>query len=444
MPKLNGWKEIASHLGKSVRTVQRWEREYRLPVHRVGREGGEIIWAESDEIEAWLRSKDATDRGDTAVASPDLPAPAPPAPPRWRSGSPVWLAVATAVIGVLAIGYARQTVGMSAGPTDWRVVRGVVEALSDDGRVLWSHAFPSIRPEFYPRTRDGMHFNKAVIADLDSDGRRDIVLTVLDPEQHETSGLYVFGPDGRRRFDPVRPSGSVRFGDDNWTGPWSPHRVWVLREGGESFIYASFVHLNQFPTLLLALTSDGREVGRYWSAGYIRDVRPATWNGRRVLLVGATNNDTRGASLAIFPAGALSGSAPAINSRFRCTSCGDGGPLEFLIFPRRCMSRQVAGQAHVDRAHVEEGGRIHVHVTEGPSDAEDNNPSSVWYAIDHRFRTTALVGAGLLTEHRDQFARGQLDHPFGDRDERDLFPVLRWNGSEFVALASGMVWRQGS
>ena len=29
---LNGWKEIANYLGKGVRTVQRYEREFGLPV----------------------------------------------------------------------------------------------------------------------------------------------------------------------------------------------------------------------------------------------------------------------------------------------------------------------------------------------------------------------------------------------------------------------------
>jgi hypothetical protein len=37
--RLNGWNEIATFLGKGVRTVQRWEREYGLPIHRLGREG---------------------------------------------------------------------------------------------------------------------------------------------------------------------------------------------------------------------------------------------------------------------------------------------------------------------------------------------------------------------------------------------------------------------
>jgi len=31
---LSGWKEIACHLGRGVRTVQRYERELGLPIRR--------------------------------------------------------------------------------------------------------------------------------------------------------------------------------------------------------------------------------------------------------------------------------------------------------------------------------------------------------------------------------------------------------------------------
>ena len=56
--RLNGWKEIALHLGKGTRTVQRWEKLYGLPVHRMGREGGEIVYAFRDEIDRWLSTAD--------------------------------------------------------------------------------------------------------------------------------------------------------------------------------------------------------------------------------------------------------------------------------------------------------------------------------------------------------------------------------------------------
>lgn len=47
------WKEIASYLGKSVRTVQRWEREFCLPVQRPAPHRG-IVRATKDELDRWL------------------------------------------------------------------------------------------------------------------------------------------------------------------------------------------------------------------------------------------------------------------------------------------------------------------------------------------------------------------------------------------------------
>lgn len=32
--RLGSWKEVASYLGRTVRTVQKWEKDEGLPVHR--------------------------------------------------------------------------------------------------------------------------------------------------------------------------------------------------------------------------------------------------------------------------------------------------------------------------------------------------------------------------------------------------------------------------
>ena len=53
---LTCWKDIARHMGKSVRTVQRWERELGLPVRRpnhVNRKSSVI--ARRDDLDAWVR-----------------------------------------------------------------------------------------------------------------------------------------------------------------------------------------------------------------------------------------------------------------------------------------------------------------------------------------------------------------------------------------------------
>ncbi|MGH9829867.1 MAG: hypothetical protein ACREDR_42190, partial [Blastocatellia bacterium] len=52
--KLTSWKEIASYLARDVRTVQRWEKEFGLPVHRVAGMRSHSVYASTDEIDTWV------------------------------------------------------------------------------------------------------------------------------------------------------------------------------------------------------------------------------------------------------------------------------------------------------------------------------------------------------------------------------------------------------
>lgn len=51
---LNGWKEIANHLGRGVRTVQRWE-QFGLPVRRPKGTDRSAVLALSEELDAWVK-----------------------------------------------------------------------------------------------------------------------------------------------------------------------------------------------------------------------------------------------------------------------------------------------------------------------------------------------------------------------------------------------------
>lgn len=52
---LNSWKEIAEYVGRGVRTVQRWEAEMGLPVHRPRHHLRSPVVAIPEEIDEWLR-----------------------------------------------------------------------------------------------------------------------------------------------------------------------------------------------------------------------------------------------------------------------------------------------------------------------------------------------------------------------------------------------------
>jgi Tol biopolymer transport system component len=58
--RLESWKEIAAYLGRGVRTVQRWEREEGLPVHRLAHEKRGNVYARRQELAAWWESRRRT------------------------------------------------------------------------------------------------------------------------------------------------------------------------------------------------------------------------------------------------------------------------------------------------------------------------------------------------------------------------------------------------
>lgn len=104
--RLDGWKDVAAYLGKSVRTVQRWESEYGLPIHRIPASRGEVIWASRTELDQWRTDPRAPSDG--ASLSPQIepelaysPTPV-TARPRWRR----WLPWASGLLlgSVLAAG----------------------------------------------------------------------------------------------------------------------------------------------------------------------------------------------------------------------------------------------------------------------------------------------------------------------------------------------------
>ena len=55
--RLDSWKEIAAYLGRGVRTVQRWEREEGLPVHRLAHAERGSVFADPAELTDWWNSR---------------------------------------------------------------------------------------------------------------------------------------------------------------------------------------------------------------------------------------------------------------------------------------------------------------------------------------------------------------------------------------------------
>ena len=458
--RLNGWKEIALHLGKGTRTVQRWEKLYGLPVHRIGREGGEIVFAFRDEIDRWIAATEGQFKGNGAEApeselptsSPGEPAPTAPeeeaAPDdsarrasRYFAARLPSLAFATAaVVGIVALGWVlarvsgtRTTPRTSAPgqPATWRMANESLTVFDTTGTLVFEHRFgfavPSSTSSDAWSAEDGPP--PVLIADIDGDGRNE-VLVKANAVERENRRLVCLEADGRVRFV-HRPTGTRRFGDDEYAEPWLVSRVFLTRGGaGSRRLWVVSTHNLWFPSVLQELDPHGAVRQEYWSNGFIAVVTETSWNGRLVVLVGATNNDFRAASLAVFPADRVTGSAPSARPAYACRNCPAGGPEEFFIFPSLCAARQ-SGQAGLFESWVEHGDRIRVTVVQGGG----ARPGTTYYTLGP---DGSVLAADISREFQAQHAllerQGLLDHRFGPTDDRDMFPVRRWDGTRFVDL----------
>ena len=71
--RLDGWKSIASYLGRDIRTVQRWKARERLPIHRLEHRQRASAYAFTGELDEWVANRDRSPADGRSPAGSPLP-----------------------------------------------------------------------------------------------------------------------------------------------------------------------------------------------------------------------------------------------------------------------------------------------------------------------------------------------------------------------------------
>ncbi|MCU1286835.1 MAG: hypothetical protein JWO13_3185 [Acidobacteriales bacterium] len=53
---LQSWKEISTYMNRPIRTLQRWETKFSLPIHRPSNHDRSAVFALKPEIDEWMRN----------------------------------------------------------------------------------------------------------------------------------------------------------------------------------------------------------------------------------------------------------------------------------------------------------------------------------------------------------------------------------------------------
>jgi hypothetical protein len=292
--------------------------------------------------------------------------------------------------------------------------------------VLWAHRFEGAISNYDQDYR---------LADLDADGHMEVLALPGAPlGSPGLSQVYCFDFRGRVLWT-YKYAKLQTFGAEVYAPPFPPAQFFVSEAADtKMFVWVVSDHIPWFPSVVHKLDSTGTVRGEYWSNGYITSLKTAQWDGRRVVLVGARNNEHESASLALLDEDRPSGTAPASDSRYRCRTCPEGHPLAFVVFSKPERLRQLPDTAPVTIAQTDLNGSVVVWVDFGQ---DSDTTASVFFTLDRQLRPVRVDTADTFDAGCSQLVRKGIIPAFrpGEGLEQ-LRSVLWWNGRAFVELTA--------
>lgn len=210
---LHSWKEIAAHLRRDVRTVQRWEKTEGLPVHRHWHQRLGSLYAYKAELDDWWRNHhEQIDAVDELDPSPDSAGATEPSPTDLRGAKPARPVLVIAGSAILLIALVATAWLRNNQPEGPRVVAAVQPLGS--GRVLAKATSEGAQLRTIPVT--GAPFRLALTPDggtLYVGDQEDSTLSIVDVaaarvvDRVRLNGVansIVVSPDGERVYVGLR------------------------------------------------------------------------------------------------------------------------------------------------------------------------------------------------------------------------------------------------
>lgn len=402
--QLQSWKEIAAYFGVTERTVQNWERERGLPVHRVAGEKGRVV-AWTEELDRWRTSM--LDRPSWWVSLRF-----------WRKlGIASGLIVAAAALTAAVMGWAWMRRGP---PTRFTLDERSLIVTDDRGREVWRHVFEEpfargITPS------ELFHERLAAFADLDADGQNEL-LFVYRPASYTARGdtLICFSGRGRPlwRFQVTK---TVSAGGETFGPPFLASFVLVLppaRDGTRHIAYASH-HSSYYPAQLALLTHRGELRSEYWHSGHFLFGETAELEEprRNAILLAAISNSYRTASLiALDPESRWCSSNESEHPAYQLSPPERDCELARIVFPRTCISRQFDPYSQPLGLVVYPDS-----IQFGTAERSGHRDVATIFRFDFQLRLkSAEVVDAFLAHHRELEVSGQLDHSFSPAEARSL------------------------
>ncbi|MFP4083178.1 MAG: hypothetical protein ACLFVG_10570 [Candidatus Aminicenantes bacterium] len=296
--RLDGWKEISQYLDRDIRTCQRWEKDFGLPVYRLDDQSSRsIVFSYKSEIDQWLRS--CLDRRQIRKKFHLKKA-------SWMVAVFFAAALILASFGLYCLlsdkNLASHTSSSDQNPIRWEL-KGEHLAFYDlQDHFLWSKKIenPVVQNDFYQeiliKGEDGnyksrLNLKKVDFSDIDGDKKNE-VLCFLNHQDPRKRCISLLDNNGRELW-----TESIEFNQEFEGGKIS--HSYVIRQlqfndinhDGTPEVLALWIHSRRFPSIFAVYDHQGHEILKYAHTGILRlfTVYSDEDHHKRIFL-GGTNN----------------------------------------------------------------------------------------------------------------------------------------------------------
>jgi len=203
--RLDGWKEIADHLGRDVRTCQRWEMELELPIYRVKQDSTRSkVFSYAEELDSWfnLTLKNKNNGRKKGIQNK-----------KWVVPVLLIIVVVAVVFGLFSFVFNQNDQSVSSSstalnPARWDIKGSQIVVYNIQDVILWTREIKNSapqesyyifelnqsEPDLWLNKRNNR--NKIAFSDIDSDEKNEIIM-YLNHEVSKERCVTLFDDNGQ-------------------------------------------------------------------------------------------------------------------------------------------------------------------------------------------------------------------------------------------------------
>ncbi|MBN2244434.1 MAG: hypothetical protein JW755_01175 [Candidatus Aminicenantes bacterium] len=339
---LESWKEISKYLNRDVKTCQRWEIKFALPIHRLDGSPKSRIFAYRHELDKWFKEK-FTNSVDHSKQKA-----------RKISHSVFILVLACIFMAAAAVIYLVLTYDNPKEIGDFRIEGSKLIFLNSNKKAIveFDTNFANLQLVVdYKEYADDRHFTHEanylplmITKDLNRDGEEEILFAVYVTDHKKADKVFCFSSNAEMLWE-FKAGKIQKFGGKIYSDDYLIQGIGAedLNRDGKLEIIILAKHLAAFPSQMVLLDCDGTMIGEYWNSGCLTDYCffDIDSDGRKEIILTGQNDEYQRPCSLILDLNQIEGFSPQYNSQYRCDNYTFSREKYYLLLPVEAVRKLV-------------------------------------------------------------------------------------------------------